>query len=123
MKIVEEKPVKVFKREHEGNTFYSFGLSKKKQDGSYDNGYMPCQFKKDISVENKSKIYIRDAWLSFYLKEKETKPYVFINDFETVEETIENSKSNSEILKDVMEDKDPFAEFGESIDVDDNFLE
>lgn len=32
-------------------------------------------------------------------------------------------KSNSEILKDAMENKDPFAEFGESIDVDDNFLE
>lgn len=37
------------------------------------------------------------------------------------EETKE--KSNSEIIKDVMEDKDPFAEFGEQVSIDDNFLE
>lgn len=33
-------------------------------------------------------------------------------------ETKKKEKSNSEIIKDVMEDKDPFAEFGEQIEAD-----
>lgn len=129
MNITNEQAVMIFKREYQGNTFYSLGLSKKKQDGTYDNGYMPCQFKKGVSIEDKTKIYLKHAWLSFYLKDipdstsKQTVPYIFINEFETLKQTIENSKSNSEILKDVMEDKDPFVEFGNSIEIDDNFLE
>ena len=39
-------------------------------------------------------------------------------------ETKKKEKSDSEIIKDVMEDKDPFAEFGEQVEADlDNYLE
>ena len=129
MNITNEQAVMIFKREYQGNTFYSVGLSKKKQDGTYDNGYMSCQFKKGVSLEDKTKIYIKHAWLSFYLKDipdsesKQTMPYIFINDFETLQDTIENSKSNSEILKDVMTEEDPYSAFGNSIEIDDNFFE
>lgn len=127
MNITNERAVMIFKREYEGNTFYSLGLSKKDKNGNYVNGYMPCQFKNGVSIEDKTKVYIKHAWLSFYLKDipnsesKQTVPYIFINDYETVEETINNSKTNTEIIKDVMED--PFAEFGEEVSIDDNFLD
>ena len=39
-------------------------------------------------------------------------------------ETKKKEKSDSEIIKDVMVDKDPFAEFGEQVEADlDNYLE
>ena len=110
MNIANENPVMVFKREYNGNVFYSVGLSKKNQDGSYTNGYMPCQFKKEVAVEDKTKIYIKKAWLTFYLKDKETKPYIFISDFITLDEAITNSKPEQ-----VQEENktDLYAEFSE----------
>lgn len=118
MNIVTDKQVKVFRRDNEFGTFYSLGISKKNQNGSYEKGYMPCQFKKDVSVENQSMIYIRNAWLSFYLKDKETKPYVFINEFETVGETIQKAKE--EVKTEVRED--PWQEFSNEVEIDESSL-
>ena len=118
MNIENKYPVMIFKREYEGKTYYSVSLSKKDRDGKYINGYMSCRFKNGVEVDNQTKIYIKNAWMDFYLKDKETKPYIFINEFQTVEEVIDNNKkSNSEILKDVMQDKDPFAEFGQEVQI------
>lgn len=124
MNITNEQAIMIFKREYQGNTFYSVGLSKKKQDGNYENGYMPCQFKKGVSLEDKTKIYIKHAWLSFYLKDipnsesKQTMPYIFINEFETLKQTIEKSKQEEPKIE-----EDPFAAFGQEIEIEDNFLE
>ena len=116
MNLEHTYPVMIFRRDTDTRTFYSLGLSKKKQDGSYENGYIDCQFKKGIELENKTKIYIKDAWLSFYKnKDNLTMPYIFINNFETIEETIEESK-----------EVDPFSiytEYGESIEIKDDFLD
>ena len=120
MNITNERAVMIFKREYEGNTFYSLGLSKKDKDGNYVNGYMPCQFKNGVSIEDKTKLYIKSAWLSFYLKNipnsegKQTVPYIFINEFETVGETIEQAKTEVE--------EDPFLEFGNEVSIDDNLF-
>ena len=111
MNITNERAVMIFKKEYQGNTFYSLGLSKKDKNGNYINGYMPCQFKNGVSIEDKTKIQIKSAWLSFYLKDKETKPYVFINDFDLVEEAA------------VQIETDPFLEFGQEVNIDDNFLD
>lgn len=80
--------VMVFVNEHNGRKFYKVGISKKMQDGSYQNGYVDVQFKKDIIVENKTKINIKSAWLTFYMnKENITVPYIFINEFEQLDNT------------------------------------
>jgi len=118
MNITNERPVMIFKREYEGNIFYNLGLSKKDKDGNYVNGYMPCQFKNGVSIEDKTKIYIKNAWLSFYLKDKQTKPYIFINEYETVEEVIEQSKIEEDPFA-----TDVYSDFGENITIDDNFLD
>ena len=125
MNISTDFPVMIFKNEYQGNTFYSLGLSKKDTEGKYINGYMPCQFKKSVSVEDKTKIYIKSAWLTFYLKEKETKPYIFINEFETVEETIQKSKEPTEaqILNSVVNDEDPYVQMSYKTNTDELDLE
>lgn len=123
MNITNERAVMIFKKEYEGNTFYSVGLSKKDKDGNYVNGYMPCQFKNGVSIEDKTKLYIKSAWLSFYLKNipnsesKQTVPYIFINEFETVGKTIEQAKVEEDPFADV------FSEFGEEIVIDNNILD
>ena len=112
MNIDNKYPVMVFKREYEGKTYYSVGLSKKDRDGNYVNGYMSCRFKNGVEVADKTKVYLKNAWLDFYLKDKVTVPYIFINEFETVGETINKAK------EEVNNEPDPFEEFGRQI-VDD----
>ena len=92
MKIENKHPVMIFVKEYNGNTYYNMGLSKKDQNGNYINGYISARFKKGTQIDDKKKIYIKDAWLDFYLKDKSTIPYVFINDFEYVEDAIVKSK-------------------------------
>ena len=53
--------------------FYSTGLSNKLMDGSYENAYIPVQFKKGIELESKTKIEIKDGFISFY-RNQEGKP-------------------------------------------------
>lgn len=94
MKIINEYPVMVFKNTYENKEYYSLGLSKKNQDGTYANGYIQCQFRKGICLDNQTNIYIKDAWLSFYLKDNKTIPYIFVNDYELVADVIKNSEKS-----------------------------
>ena len=116
MNLSNEYPVTIFRNEYEGRTFYKMGLSKKLEDGSYENGSIACRFKKVANVEDKTKIYIKSAWLTFYKKDKTTIPYVFINEFETVGQVIENSKVE------VKQESDPFEDFGNDVVITDEDL-
>lgn len=86
MEIVSNRKEKIFRKDFNGKPIYKIGLSKKNQDGNYTNGYMLCSFKKGTDIPDKSFIMIKSAWLDFYLKEKETVPYIFINDYEVIED-------------------------------------
>lgn len=110
MNVNSERPLMVFKREYNGRVYYSLGISKKEMNGTYTNGYMPCEFKKGVSVNDKTRIYLKNAFLTFYLKDKQTVPYIKILEYETVEETIQNSK-------------DPFELFADEVDINDNMLD
>ena len=110
MNVNSERPLMVFKREYNGRVYYSLGISKKEMNGTYTNGYMPCEFKKSVSVNDKTRIYLKNAFLTFYLKDKQTVPYIKILEYETVEQAIQNSKN-------------PFEEFGEQVDIDDDLLD
>lgn len=99
MNITAKQALMIFRQAYENRVYFKIGISKKRQDGTYENGYIPVQFKKNVDVPDKTKIYIRDAWLSFYNKEesingamlKKTIPYIFINDFITMQEQIANN--------------------------------
>lgn len=104
MNIVE-KEIMIFKNE---NGKYSFQVSKKNQDGSYDKAYFPIQFNKDIELENKTLIKIKNAWLSFYNWEYEEKKgttfFIKCSEFEEIEK--QEKLSN-----------ETFKEFGETIEI------
>ncbi|MCI9585681.1 MAG: hypothetical protein HFH45_03495 [Bacilli bacterium] len=107
-------PIMIFRKDFDNGTVYRMGISKKKQDGSYENGYINCQFKRDVELDNKTKILPSDAWLTFYkTKDGQTVPYVFINQFELVEEEMFELDID-EVLS---------SEEDEQIDIDDNFLD
>lgn len=100
MEIVSDREEMVFRNDYNGKVFYSMGLSKKKQDGNYENGYITAQFKKDTQLNNRTKIKIKKAWLDFYIKDKKTIPYIFINDFDVVgEEKIETNSYEEFAIK------------------------
>lgn len=116
MEVIHKYGVKVFKNKYNDKDYYKIGLSKKDKDGNYINGTMDCQFKKDVKVDDSKKIYIKEAWLDFYLTEEKkndktytiTHPYIFINKFDYVGDVVQESKVAN----------DPFMEFGEENDLD-----
>ena len=124
MNIESKQPYTVFRNDYNQYTFYKIGISKKDATGKWINGYIRCKFKKDIVLENKTRIYIKKAWLSFDLKEKETIPFIFIAEFETIDETIENSKKSAEKLAEEPQRNSevPFKDFGEEIEIQDEDL-
>lgn len=76
------------------NKGFSTSISNKKEDGSYDNMFIAVNFRKGISVENKSKINVTDGFLSFYkTKDGLAKPKIVIMEFEE-----QNSTSNNEVI-------------------------
>jgi hypothetical protein len=102
MDIISNREEMVFKNEKDRKVSYSIGLSKKKEGGTYENGYIPVRFRKEVSLENQTKIKIKNAWLDFFKIEKRTMVYIFINDFEKVEkQQEEKSFDNWDSAKDI----------------------
>lgn len=97
MEIVSNKEEMVFRKDYNGKPIYSIGLSKKNKNGGYDNGYITTNFKEGTDIKNKSKIKIKNGWLSFYLKDNKTIPTIFVSEYELVGEP------------------NPYEEFGKSI--------
>lgn len=94
MNIECDKEKMIFAREVNGKVYYSLGLSKKNQDGTYTSGYINCRFPKNASFKNQTKIRIVSAWLDFYVDDKKvTHPYIFINKYELAD-VPQNTKSN-----------------------------
>lgn len=110
MEIIENHLLKVFRKDYEGKAYYRVGISKKDKDGNYINGYLDVRFRKDVEVEDRTNIYIKNAWIDFYIKDKKTIPYVFINEFETVEQTVERThEENTNVKEMTFTDEDlPF---------------
>ena len=89
MNIEDSRSKTIYRNDVNGKALYSIGISHKKQDGTWENGYMNCRFPKDTDIPNKTKIMIVSAWLDFYNKDKVTHPYIFINKFELVDDNVE----------------------------------
>jgi len=100
MEIISNRNEMIFRNDYNGKPIYSIGLSKKKQDGTYENGYMTVNFKEGADIKDKSRIKIKNAWLSFYIKDKKTIPTIFINDYELVSEINEDHDKIQNMTKD-----------------------
>ena len=112
MHISEEKSKMIFKTTKDDKDYYSIGLSTKDKDGKYINGYMSCRFRKDVKLDNQTRIKIQDAWIDFYIKDKITYPYIFINKFE-VEEAKQDIPQNI---------KTEYDDLGSGVKLDDDDL-
>lgn len=86
MNIEDSRAKTIYRKDVNENALYTIGLSHKKQDGSWEYGYMNCRFPKAADIPNKTKIMIVSAWLDFYVKDKVTHPYIFINKYEIIED-------------------------------------
>lgn len=118
MNIISDKKEMIFKNIVGDREYYSIGLSKKKLDGSYEKGYINCQFPKNTKLDNRTLIKIKNAWLDFYIsKDKKTMPYVFINEYDIIE-----SESKKEIKPKEEKQTDPYEEMGKQIELTDSDL-
>lgn len=81
MRVISDREEIIFRRDFENRVSYSVGLTKKKEDGTFENGYIPVRFRKDTELKNQTKIKIEEAWIDFFKVEKKTIPYIFINKF------------------------------------------
>ena len=114
MNIQDDKQYTIYEKEINGVKFYRLQMSKKMQDGSYQNGYIDVKFAKCEPPKNRDRIYLKRAWISFYLsKDKRTIPYVVCMEYETAEQVIRDSKKDI-VKQEVKNDSgDLFKEFGE----------
>ena len=82
----DDKPVMIFRqeREYNGNIFYSYsiGVSSKDKDGNLVGGFIDCTFKKGVTVENKTKIFIKNAFPTVSQGKDRTFTKWMITDFE-----------------------------------------
>lgn len=82
----DDRPVMIFRqdREYNGKTFpvYSMGTSSKDKDGNWVSGFIDCQFRKGVEVENKTRIFIKDAFPITNQGKDRTFTKWFINEFE-----------------------------------------
>lgn len=66
---------------------YSCTISKKNQDGNYDRMYLQIQLPKDVELENKTMIEIKNGFLSFFkTKDGLSKIKIVVMEFTTDEE-------------------------------------
>lgn len=124
MNIQDDKQFTIYEKEINGAKYYRLQMSKKVQDGSYQNGYIDVKFAKCEPPKNRDRIYLKNAWISFYLsKDKHTIPYVVCTEYETAEQVIRDSKKD--IVK--QDAEDTYKDLGtsvkmEDIEIDDELL-
>lgn len=81
----QDLPTMIFRNVFDSGISYSATVSHKNIDGEYENAFINVRFKKNVDVENKQQIIIKDAWLDFYQnKDGKTVYYIFINDFDKI---------------------------------------
>lgn len=105
MQITTKFPTTIYKKTFGDKIYYTTRVVKKDKEGNYTSAFIPVQFKKDVSVEDRSKIIILNGWLDFYIN-KDNKPVfsIFVSQFST-------------------EEGDPFQSFGDSVEIDTMFLD
>lgn len=107
----DTKPVKVFRKDKEwnGSTFatYSIGISSKDKDGNWVNGYLDCQFKKGVELQNKEEIFVNNAFYICNKSGERVYSKLMITDFAKANSTPTDSEGFMQI-PDGADDEMPF---------------
>ena len=102
-----DRSVMVFRndREYNGNTFatYAIGVSSKDKDGEWVNSSIDVMFKKGIDLENKTKIFIKNAFPVVSKGKDRNFVKWMITDFE-----IEGQQTNFMDIPDTIENEIPW---------------
>lgn len=105
----DEKGITVFANEKEGPngkyTLYSVGVSSKNQNNEWVNGYINVRFKKGVSVPNKTKIKINNAFYTATKSGDKTYTSLMITDFEDLD-----GKEEWVNVDNIPDDELPFAD-------------
>ncbi len=103
---------RIYRKDYNGVALYSLMMSNKKEDGTYDNVFLPVRFRHGVEVENKADIEILDWFPTFY-RDKNNNPVIqaFIMDF----------KQEAVIQKQEVKN-DPFEDFGREVEIKDEDL-
>ena len=100
MEISSNREEMIFRKDINNRVIYMLGLSNKLQDGTWEKGYIPVEFRKGENLKDKTKILIKEAYMKFYNKDKKTHPYIFINKFELADDF--------EAMKQVQDDDEEY---------------
>lgn len=98
---------KIFKNERNNSdgstsTYYTYSISNKKQDGTYDYMSKICRFMKGKEPSESCKIKINNAFLSFYISGDTKNDYLMILDYEILEDSGNSVTSDEVVLTDDM---------------------
>lgn len=109
----DDKGVMVFanERETENGKYinYSVGVSSKNQNGEWVNGYVPVRFKKGVTVANKAKIKINNAFYTVMKNGDKTYVSLMITDFDDLSEGT-NSNDGFIDMSNIKDEDLPFAD-------------
>lgn len=93
--------LKVWKNTKEDGTYnFTYSISSKKQDGTYDYMSKRCRFMKDKEPSDTCDIKINNAFISFFTLNDKKYDYLMILDYEKL------GKQESEIGEEVVIDDD-----------------
>ena len=106
------KGVMIFAKEHESEkgkyTLYSMSVSSRDANNEYVNGYLNVRFKKGVSVPNKTKIKINNAFPVVSKSNDKTYVSFMITDFEILESN--ESKEEWVDMSNIKDEELPFAD-------------
>lgn len=81
---------------------YFTRLCRKNISEEWETGFFYVKFKKGVSLENKTKIKLKKAWLSFYKSDKDKKDktvwFVYVDDFEVLGKLTDNEEAEDVII-------------------------
>ena len=108
MNITSDKPEMIFRDDKGRFPRYSIGISSKGTDGEWIKGYVPCKFKKDVELENMTKITIKNAFYTVSKGEKYNFVSIMITDFDIVDENKKEDSSDFMAIPDGIQEELPF---------------
>lgn len=75
----------IFANEYNGRTLYKASIGKKDKGGEWENASILVNFPKDTQIANKTVVDFKNAWLSFYFKDKIPQWYIVCTEFEVLD--------------------------------------
>ena len=95
----------VFRKGFDGKPSYSIGVSKKVND-KYESAFMNVSFRKGVSVANRTKIEIENAWLNWYEGKNGKVITMFIDQFNVLSDETNDIPTGFSVVDD---DEIPFG--------------